>query len=61
MLLSGGEDQRRAEADARLLIAQIGRAPGYFRPDDFLAMFRFVREKAYETKSFRDFLKARAS
>ena len=40
---------------------EVARAPGYFRPDDFLAMFRFVREKAYETKSFRNFLKARAS
>src|SRR3569832_749261 len=39
----------------------VARAPGYFRPDDFLAMFRFVREKAYETKSFRDFMKARAT
>lgn len=40
---------------------EVARAPGYFRPDDFLAMFRFVREKAYETKSFRDFIKSRAS
>ena len=24
-------------------------------PDDFLAMFRYVREKAYEGKSFRDY------
>ena len=32
--------------------------PGYLRPDDFLAMFRYVREKAYESKSFRDFVKA---
>ena len=37
---------------------EVTRAPGYLRPDDFLAMFRFVREKAYETKSFRDFVKA---
>jgi thioredoxin-related protein len=37
---------------------EVARAPGYLRPDDFLAMFRFVREKAYETKSFRDFIKA---
>jgi len=40
---------------------EVARAPGYLRPDDFLALFRFVREKAYETKSFRDFLKTRAS
>jgi thioredoxin-related protein len=37
---------------------EVARAPGYLRPDDFLAIFRFVREKAYETKSFRDFVKA---
>jgi thioredoxin-related protein len=37
---------------------EVLRAPGYLRPEDFLAMFRFVREKAYETKSFRDFVKA---
>jgi thioredoxin-related protein len=36
---------------------EVSRAPGYLRPDDFLAMFRFVREKAYESKSFREFLK----
>src|SRR5690606_26174784 len=32
---------------------EVARAPGYLRPDDFLAMFRFVREKAYRDKSFR--------
>jgi thioredoxin-related protein len=37
---------------------EVARAPGYLRPEDFLAMFRFVKEKAYETKSFRDFVKA---
>ncbi len=37
---------------------EVTRAPGYYRPDDFLAMFRYVREKAYESKSFRDYLKA---
>ncbi|MBV8792831.1 MAG: thioredoxin family protein [Pseudolabrys sp.] len=37
---------------------EVARAPGYMRPDDFRAMFRFVREKAYEGKSFRDFLKS---
>jgi thioredoxin-related protein len=39
---------------------EVARAAGYYRPDDFLAMFRFVREKAYETQSFRDYLKARS-
>jgi thioredoxin-related protein len=37
---------------------EVARAPGYLRPDDFLAFFRFVREKAYETKSFRDYVRA---
>jgi thioredoxin-related protein len=39
---------------------EVARAPGYLRPEDFLAMFRFVREKAYETKSLREYLKAQA-
>jgi len=40
---------------------EVARAPGYLRPDDFLAMFRYVKEKSYETKSFRDYLKSLAS
>ena len=53
---------RRRSGQAQALLApqerEVARAPGYFRPDDFLAMFRFVREKAYETKSLRDYLKS---
>lgn len=37
---------------------EVARAPGYLRPDDFLALFRFVREKEYEVKSFREYLRA---
>jgi len=37
---------------------EVARAPGYLRPDDFLALFRFVREKGYETRSFREYLRA---
>lgn len=37
---------------------EVARAPGYLRPDDFLAMFRYVGEKAYRDKSFRDYVKA---
>ena len=37
---------------------EVARLPGYMRPDDFLAMFRYVREKAYESMSFRDFVKS---
>lgn len=40
---------------------EVARAPGYMRPDDFLAMFRYVREKAYESKSFLEFLKSQPS
>jgi thioredoxin-related protein len=35
---------------------EVARAPGYLKPQHFLAMFRFVREQAYEHGSFRDFL-----
>ena len=37
------------------------RAPGYLKPAHFLAMFRFVREQAYERGTFRDFLGATRS
>ena len=37
---------------------EVARIAGYLRPDDFLAMFRYVREQAYETRSFRDFLRS---
>jgi thioredoxin-related protein len=47
-LLKGQEPAKR----------EVARLPGYMRPDDFLAMFRYVREKAYESKSFRDFVKS---
>ena len=40
---------------------EVARTQGYLRPDDFLAMFRFVRDKAYENGSFRDFLRAQPS
>jgi thioredoxin-related protein len=36
---------------------EVARLPGYLRPDDFLSLFRFVREKAYEQRSFREYLK----
>lgn len=37
---------------------EVARLAGYMRPEDFLAMFRYVREKAYESKSFLDYVKA---
>jgi thioredoxin-related protein len=40
---------------------EVSRIAGYLKPDDFIAMFRYVRSKAYESKSFRDFLKSTPS
>jgi thioredoxin-related protein len=40
------------------LAREVARAPGYLKPQHFLAMFRFVRERAYERGSFKDFLAA---
>jgi thioredoxin-related protein len=40
---------------------EVARSAGYMLPDDFLAMFRYVREKSYESKSFRDYLKTMPS
>jgi thioredoxin-related protein len=40
---------------------EVARAPGYLKPDDFVSLFRFVREKGYETKSFRDYLRGARS
>ena len=40
---------------------EVSRTQGYLLPDDFLASFRFVRDRAYEKGSFRDFLKAQPS
>ncbi len=38
------------------LAREVARAPGYLKPPHFLAMFRFVRDKAYERGTFRDYL-----
>jgi thioredoxin-related protein len=40
---------------------EVARAAGYLRPDDFLAIFRYVREKEYERRSFRDYVRAMRS
>lgn len=37
---------------------EVARAQGYLEPKQFLAMFRFVAERAYEKGSLHDFLKA---
>ena len=38
--------------------AETARMPGYFKPDHFIAMFRFIKDKAYEDQTFRDYLSA---
>ena len=37
---------------------EVARAPGYLKPEHFLAMFRFVREEGYKRGTFRDFLQS---
>jgi thioredoxin-related protein len=37
---------------------EVARAQGYMPPPQFLAMFRYVTERAYEKGSLRDYLKA---
>lgn len=36
---------------------EVGRIQGYLRPDDFLRMFAFVAERAYERGSLGDYLR----
>jgi thioredoxin-related protein len=36
---------------------EVFRIPGYLKPDDFLAVFRFVAERGYEQGSLREFLR----
>ncbi|MBC8338318.1 MAG: thioredoxin fold domain-containing protein [Rhodospirillales bacterium] len=40
-------------------VFEVARIPGYFRPRHFLAMFQFVRDKAYKTGDYRSYLKAK--
>jgi len=35
---------------------EVARMAGYYKPEHFLAMFRYVREKAYENATFEEFL-----
>jgi len=37
---------------------EVARMRGYFRPPHFFAMFRYVRENAYQTTNFRSYLRA---
>lgn len=40
---------------------EVARLPGYLKPEPFLAMFRYVREKGYQDGSFQDWLKKRGA
>lgn len=35
---------------------ETARMPGYFKPDHFIAMFRFIKDEVYEEQTFRDYL-----
>ena len=39
---------------------EVARAQGYMVPDNFLAMFKFVSERAYERESLPDYMRANA-
>lgn len=39
--------------------AEVARMPGYFEPADFLAMYRFVVERAYREMDFRTYRRTR--
>jgi thioredoxin-related protein len=39
---------------------EVGRMPGLLEPSEFLAMFRYVRERGYDTLSFPDWLRKHA-
>ncbi len=43
-------------ADKPAMEREVARAPGYLKPRYFLAMFRYVRERAYQTESFRSYV-----
>ncbi len=40
---------------------EVARMTGLFEPPEFLAMFRYVRDKGYETQPFPEWLKRRSS
>ena len=39
---------------------EVMRIPGYLKADDFLDVFRFVRERGYEKGTLRDFVRGRS-
>ena len=59
IMFLGEDGAAMAKLDARKRPVAVAR--GYLKPPHFLAMFRFVRSHAYQTMSFRKFLKSRKS
>lgn len=41
--------------------SEVARIPGYFKPNHFNAMFRYVAEKGYKTQKFHEYLRAKAA
>ncbi|MCC7016801.1 MAG: thioredoxin family protein [Rhodospirillales bacterium] len=39
--------------------AEVARMPGLYKPDMFLALFRYVHERRYQTEDFASYLRAR--
>jgi thioredoxin-related protein len=39
---------------------EVARAQGYLKPDDFIRLFAFVAEKAYERGSLRQYLRSQS-
>lgn len=40
--------------------SEVARIPGYFKPNHFLSMFEYVKEKAYEKQKFHNYVRAKA-
>jgi len=45
-------------AAANIKDLEVSRMQGYFRPNYFIAMFRYVRDKVYESQAFPAYVKA---
>ena len=53
------EDLKIFTNKKRLEKIEVSRMPGYFRPQHFLEMFKYVRDKGYEGGDYRSYLKAK--
>lgn len=40
---------------------EVARIPGYFKPAHFMAMFKYVEEKAYTRQKFHEFVRAQSA